>query len=290
MIKEQVIVHANESFHTKLEIKPYFDVPLHSHPFYEIIYIAKGDGICYTLGNEMPFASGDLFMWGPNLVHTLKCPEAYYTNEQPNATEVYVIHFDQNNFCNILAMFPESKDLQDLWKESNQGIMVKSANQTLIDGLINQIVEAKGIEKLVLLIQISSIILKSNYIKILNNNPIENNENPVKSYKPADKMELIYEYLTNNYKLQITLTLLANMVHMSPSAFCRKFKSHYLKNYIQVLHEIRLGHAKRMFMNGHSNIAEVGYKVGYNSASYFSETFKRYNKISPNEFINLQNT
>jgi len=64
----------------------------------------------------------------------------------------------------------------------------------------------------------------------------------------------------------------------------RLFKQITGTNLINYINEVRLNKAKEMLKNNKIKIHEIAASVGYESASYFTQFFKRALKISPQEY------
>jgi hypothetical protein len=58
----------------------------------------------------------------------------------------------------------------------------------------------------------------------------------------------------------------------------------------EFIRNIRLKTAARMFLEGQTNISGVLYKVGYNSPSYFTESFRELFGMNPSDYIQQHRT
>ena len=71
---------------------------------------------------------------------------------------------------------------------------------------------------------------------------------------------------------------------MSPSAFCRYFKQHTRKTYLEFLNEYRIGQACKWLMAGHRPIAQICYDAGFNNLSNFNRKFKAVTGVTPKAY------
>jgi AraC-like DNA-binding protein len=71
---------------------------------------------------------------------------------------------------------------------------------------------------------------------------------------------------------------------MSTTAFCRYFKTHTRKTYIEFLNEIRINNACMMLQKEDAAVTEVCYQVGFNNLSNFNRAFKKIMKQTPMEY------
>ena len=98
------------------------------------------------------------------------------------------------------------------------------------------------------------------------------------------RIRKIEEFINGNYKEEIRLNQLSDMVGMTPVALSRFFKTkmgHSISDYII---DIRLGHASRLLVDSDMSIADISYECGFNNLSNFNRIFKKNKDCSPKEF------
>lgn len=98
------------------------------------------------------------------------------------------------------------------------------------------------------------------------------------------------EYVENNITdPDLNIVEVAQYMGLSRSQLYRKMKSitEYSPN--EFVRIIRLKYAARMITSG-TQIAEIAYKSGFSSASYFTKCFKEFYKVSPTEFMKGNNS
>jgi two-component system response regulator YesN len=101
--------------------------------------------------------------------------------------------------------------------------------------------------------------------------------------KPIEKrMDIVCEYMEDNYFRKLSIEELAEYVYMSPNYFSSMFKRIVGKSYSRYITEIRMMHAKDL-LEKKKQVHETAYKVGYNDVSHFSKIFKKYFGINPSE-------
>lgn len=103
----------------------------------------------------------------------------------------------------------------------------------------------------------------------------------------VDVMLIPVEYMKEHYQKNISIEDLAEMVHLSVSAFERRFKKLMNKTPWQLLLEIRVENAKRLLRESSLTIAEVGLACGFTDNCYFSKQFKKYCHLSPSHYRRL---
>ena len=56
------------------------------------------------------------------------------------------------------------------------------------------------------------------------------------------------------------------------------------KTFVQYLNDIRIGHAKKLLIEGRMKISTLSMEAGFNNLSNFIEQFKRSTQMSPSEY------
>jgi pyruvate-formate lyase/AraC-like DNA-binding protein len=105
----------------------------------------------------------------------------------------------------------------------------------------------------------------------------------------VDKILNIIEMINLNYKEKITLDSLASTAHMSKYSFIRHFKNYTGYTPIDYLIRVRIQRAKEIMERGNATVKAVALEVGYDNPFYFSRLFKKYEGISPEEFLKPYN-
>ena len=96
--------------------------------------------------------------------------------------------------------------------------------------------------------------------------------------------ELIFRYIQENYKYDISMQELAKAMNYSEAYFCKLFKQCFSKNFTSYLTEYRVKEAKRMLEQPTVNVKDVGKAVGYMDSNYFARVFKRITGQTPTEY------
>ncbi len=97
----------------------------------------------------------------------------------------------------------------------------------------------------------------------------------------------INDYLEENYKNEVSLDTVAEVVNLSKSYLSFIFKENSGLNFVDYVNQFRLEKAKELLRSSSRNISEIAELVGYSSANSFSKVFKKYNGISPGQYRKL---
>ncbi|MGW7564207.1 AraC family transcriptional regulator N-terminal domain-containing protein [Streptomyces sp. NPDC054757] len=82
-------------------------------------------------------------------------------------------------------------------------------------------------------------------------------------------------WIRRHYDEPLRVADLAELAHMSPSAFHRHFRAATSMTPVQFQRQIRLREAHALLMAGPVEVAETGHRVGYGSPSQFSREYRK---------------
>ncbi|WP_270170207.1 response regulator [Paenibacillus sp. SYP-B4298] len=91
-------------------------------------------------------------------------------------------------------------------------------------------------------------------------------------------------YIRVHYARNITVDLVAESVHISPTHLMHLFRKELNKTFYECLTEFRIEEAKRLLRHSSYRVYEVGSQVGFGDAKYFSQIFKKMTGLSPSDY------
>jgi len=102
----------------------------------------------------------------------------------------------------------------------------------------------------------------------------------------SSDVEFCLSYIDNNIYQDIFISDLASKIFLSESRLKHKFKEEIGIPPNDYILRKKIDKAKQIFNNNFNiSISELSYKLSFSSPSYFSTVFKRYQGISPSEYI-----
>lgn len=96
-----------------------------------------------------------------------------------------------------------------------------------------------------------------------------------------DKIQLVKDYIHQHLDQNITIPILASKVGTNQCYLKKGFKEVTGQTLFEYLKDARMLKAKQLLQESNSVVMEVASKVGYNSLSSFSQSYKNYFGISP---------
>ncbi|WP_462409409.1 response regulator transcription factor [Neobacillus sp. Marseille-QA0830] len=94
------------------------------------------------------------------------------------------------------------------------------------------------------------------------------------------------KYIRENLSMDLSLDTLANLVYMNPSYLSTLYKQYTGKNISDYITDLRVGKAKELLLHSSLKIHEIGEKVGFSTAGYFTRFFKKHVGVTPQEYRN----
>lgn len=91
-------------------------------------------------------------------------------------------------------------------------------------------------------------------------------------------------FINQNYMEEISLTDIANHVHMTPNYFCALFKTETNQNLFDYIINFRIEKAKALMKDESLKMYRIGEMVGYKDPKYFCKVFKKICGLSPSQY------
>ena len=104
------------------------------------------------------------------------------------------------------------------------------------------------------------------------------------SHKKTEDIKRCIKYMEENFAQKITLTELANLVHMTPNYFCNYFKKQTGLTPFTQLNNIRVGVASKKLRQTEKTIVEIAEACGFENTNYFIRKFKEIRGCTPSVY------
>ncbi|MCK5675655.1 MAG: AraC family transcriptional regulator [Verrucomicrobia bacterium] len=102
--------------------------------------------------------------------------------------------------------------------------------------------------------------------------------------RPYAEMNAVLEYVRANYAKPIKLEGMAEVAHLSPSQFERRFKKVFHITPMKHLLSVRIRAACNLLASTNNTIASIALDAGFYDHSHFIRNFKKTMKCSPSEY------
>lgn len=243
-----------------------FNTPWHYHPQCELTCILESKGIRYVGNHIAAYEEYDLVLLGGNLPHYWK-----KTSIGGRARSM-VLQWDEE----IIPYIPDLQKMKSYLQEASRGIKFHRDEAEQILPMMEKIINGKN-NPYIALLEILNHLSQVDSFELLAG----------ASYKPdisqasQNRLDIILKYISAHYQQKITLTDMAELLHMTAPSFSRFFSHRFQKPFTAYLNEYRINRASRMLMESDVQVAKIGFECGYESLSFFYTQFKKYKKLSP---------
>ena len=278
-IIEKVAVPQEYSFSTETVSLPFFKSKWHFHEKTEIILIIDTSGIGF-IGDGSAFFSGNtVAIVGSGVPHVWQNHKDYFEPDSGLVARSIVIKFEEDFLGEPFLNLPGNTLIKDLLlNRSKRGMLFRNEAKATLTGLIYEISKTTSdFNRLMLLIRILNImagtkdfeyVSSPSYSKVIKSNDYE-------------RLDKVFKYVMTNFQQKIELEEIAQIASLSPSAFCKYFKSRTLKTFTQFLNEVRIGHACKLLMDKNVNVNQACYMSGFKYLSYFYRQFQTIHHVTP---------
>lgn len=244
---------------------------LHWHRESEILYMKKGTVELSVGGDIFKMNQADIYFISPGELHLLSpitLPSAYNALVFSNSLITFPKgHFFEEEFTSPLEKgeiaFPRCiKPENEYYKE--------------VSSLVKEICDNSGRSKFDTLLNLIKIfgIFKTNGLM---------EERKSKNPKSSEIKKCL-DFMEEHYGEKITLSEIADIVHLTPNYLCFCFKTHTGSSPFTVLNNIRIRKAVAYLENTDEKILKISSLCGFESISFFIKKFKEIMGVSPSEY------
>lgn len=265
------------SFKCKKVKLHHFDSPFHFHPEYELTYIQKSEGQRFVGNHFETFYEGDLLLIGKDIPHCWKNENNIPANHK---AEAIVVQFREEFLGRDFFYKPELTNIKLLLERSQRGISFDNNGSKAVKKLMMEMTECSPMQRIIYLLQIlEDLALNTNY-RLLNA------ALKTKKISTADcsRINKIYNYIGENFHLEISLKAVADLVCMTPSSFCRYFKKVSDKTLYTITNEYRIELSKHKLIHTENSVATICYECGFQNVSNFNRKFREAVRLTPREY------
>jgi AraC-like DNA-binding protein len=249
----------------------------HFHPEYEIMLNINLNGTRIVGDSIELFDSGDLVLIGGNTPHCWT-----YNKDSGNDSQGrgIMIHFNLSSIGEALLAQHELQSVRRLLMDSERGIHFSAGDAQLAESHLKNMVNTRGIEKMISFFKILSIMCSSERKNLLCS----------ETYKRAfdernnKKLNDIFAYVRDNFHRQITLEDASKVVDMSPFAFSKYFKKNSGEGFVEYLNKVRIDKARYLLRETEYQVHDIAGQCGFMGISNFNKQFRREEGLSPRNY------
>ena len=257
-------------------VKRSFQIPVHWHDEFEIIYVKSGFLTVSISGENYIGKPGDAFVVSPGNLH--------FMGSQTGNVDYFTFLFPLKYISFRTDDILDDKLLEPL----NSGHLIISPEiEDTVKEQCEQLVEIYGAKKEESQSKITAqiktkIILLQFILKLWKKGFIVENDT---SGKNTVEKEMV-SYIQQNFTGKILLKEFGEQFHLSEKYISRYFKEYFHITISQYVTYLRLEHAKQLLQDTDIPVTEVAMQSGYQNVSYFIRSFKKTYGMSPLKYRN----
>lgn len=269
----------NESFYIGIFQDNLEKSTWHYHNNFEISFITEGSGKRIVGDSIEEFQPGDLAFIGPNLPHVWIADNEIRILSKRTLEMVY-LQFNSNVLAPQLLNLPEFVGIKNALSLSERGIQIIGSTLNKVSEIMLQLPYLESFERMIQFLIMMDIIGKSETnVQLASTNYLK------KRFNHANKrISVIHNYLMNNYREEIDLKRLADLVHMAEGSLCRFFKATMGISVFTYLNQIKTDYACKLLMDQDLSILNICLDSGFNNVSHFNKQFKKIVGLQPSKY------
>lgn len=238
------------------------EIELHWHDYYELIFYFDADVSCKINGEDIELGDNSLYLLTPFDFHKTK------NNKADNKI----------SFLNI-SFTKEALDSETVSKLSRalyiKGIKVSDPEYSLLEFLKTNALflkNRKSVKRYVLNALLDIITEKGDRI------------NSGEYGTKTEMLRRVSEYVCKNYSQPITLSDIANEMHLAPAYFSSLFSKTAGCTFVHYLNAFRLNYSRQLLITTDKSITQICFECGFSSLSHFLREFKTHYRVTPTEY------
>lgn len=248
-----------------------FQIPVHWHDEFEIIYVRSGFLTVSISGESYIGKTGDAFVVSPGNLHLM--------GSQTGTVDYYTFLFPLKYISFRTDDMLDEKLLEPL----NSGHLmicprVKDTAKELCEQLIEIYMAKKDESESKIATQVrTKIILLQFILEMWKKGFVIENDT---SGRNTVEKEMV-SYIQQNFTGKISLREFGEQFHLSEKYISRYFKEHFHITLSQYVTYLRLEHAKQLLQDTDIPVTDVAMQSGYQNVSYFIRSFQKAYAVSP---------
>lgn len=239
-----------------------------SIPDHEFVLITGGSGFVTIEGKTSQAMRGKLFYFYPGLLHSMKSMD-----EDP--LEFLAIHYSY-------AYIGYSNDDWSI-KPGDDVLPIKTVSDInshlKVSTLMSEINKKRAVNN-----PDNDLYIRALFMQMLHTIILETQSRSI-NYSNLKRVEKVIRYIQNNTKSTLAVKDLAKLACISPDYLSSIFKSYTGYPIVTYINRQKINIAKNILMEKQLKVKDVALLSGFKDEFYFSRLFKKFEGISPSEFL-----
>ena len=232
----------------------------HTHSCTELFFITGGHGMFHVEGKSFPIAVNDVVVVNANVPHTElsqeSSPLSYIVlgvdhmetmEEFSGCTMIHLTGQQSQLLVCLDLLLQEAREQAEGWDD---------VCQNLLEIFLRRLVRRKDLSL----------------------------ATPSSASKSNRECELVRRYIDNHFKENLRLDDLAALAHINKYYLSHTFQKEFGTSPISYLISRRIQESRYLLSDTDHTLSQIAHILGFSSLSYFSQSFRRLEGISPMEY------
>ncbi|MCY4780645.1 AraC family transcriptional regulator [Sphingobacterium sp. UT-1RO-CII-1] len=269
-----------KTIHIKQVDENFLRNPLHFHELCELVFIQESFGKRIVGNHVASFNAGELVLMGPNLPHIWRNDDVFLDGTHDERAKAIVVYFPSDFLLQLTDDQSIISAMQSFINRSKRGLLFQGETLEKAKKIMEELETKTSFTRITKFLNLIELLYQSNEYETLASDGYK----PTFNEQETDRINLVYVYVMQNFKDTVSLQKAADLLHMTPNAFCRYFKRHTKKSFTRFVNEMRIGHACKLLLDKSLTISEICYQSGYQNLTNFNKFFKLIMLKSPREY------
>lgn len=267
----------------KCGIPEYFPmVPLHWHSEFEINYVIAGKSE-FTYGNEKFVTdTGDIVIVPPNVPHAIYPYEDFRQTYDTLVFREEMLGINREERGWVAYVEPLMNGNHGIIAPVTKGQASYEKLRTCTERIFDCVRKDSPMADLYMkgeLLRLLCILEESGCVRVVR----KREDKTLDSIRPA------LVYVNQNYRENITIDMLADMVHLSRSYFMSRFKQTAGVSAVEYIIQLRIKHSCELLRNTSQTAADIAFACGFQNLSNFNRQFKKCVGCTPGQYRKMDN-
>lgn len=233
----------------------------HKHDFYQVMIVLSGSGHHQIDFNKHKVSKQQIFIMKPGQIHSWKLGQN---------VKGYVIEFNRESL---------TADLLQKLQYSSDSIIIK--NQKSFERLISiaEVMRSEFLKQDAYYDLSLRGYLTGVVVKLIRETSVD-----LSNKKSLSNIEKFRQDLEENFNIHHRVEFYANSLGVTPKSLTMQMTRALGKSPRDIIQERFLLEAKRLLAFSQLSVSEIGQRLGFEDANYFSRLFRQHEGITPMQF------
>ena len=283
------VLKESDYFKENEDIYAYFSpqsrkLDLHAHTFWELAYIYEGQGVHHIVSRKDNVSAGSIVLIKPGTYHD------FVNSSDENGSVMWACNLliTTSKFNKIIKKVSQISDIkllnmyQSIKNDDFKFFLTKDSYSYHLQKVLWTIVHEHNHHTVG-----SDVIIENSlinlFIALIRQYEYTSN-NFVDVVTEDYALDDLLKFIESNYGGELTLDMLAGMMHFSREYLCRYFKKKTGETLFEYIGKIRISHAKIMLLDSNRPVSAIANYCGYPNVNNFRKAFAKATGMSPTDY------